>query len=391
MSKVLVVGGSGRVGLPLSLFFHNKGLEVFILDPDYEKNQKIRSGTLPFLEDGIEEWLKNAHVSTRFSVHENTKHLRDKSFDVCVVIIGTPLIDESVPDYQSIPNIVQSLHHLIKDCGTLILRSTITPGTTSLVENQLVNEGREDIRVVFAPERIAEGSAYEELSALPQIIGANSKQALESAEQFFTTIGMQTLTLNALEAECAKLFSNAYRFIHFSIATLFYLICEDQGLDYARIKNAMTWNYPRLKTIPFSGYAGGPCLIKDSVILNSFQNFTENILESNLLINKRLVSLVIQKVQILCPDSSDSLIGILGIGFKAGSDDLRESFGIRVIEALTLLGYNMVYFDKFARTEMIPYMDVGEMAQKCSLLIMGNMDKAYSDFDFSVPMINVWM
>lgn len=390
LKKILVVGGSGRVGLPLSLFLHSKGLEVCVLDPDSEKNKKIRQGIMPFLENGVERWLIDASTSTRFAIYERLEQLHDMIFDICIIVIGTPLVEQGVPDNHSLATMVESLHPVISVGGTLILRSTVVPGTTSLVESQLIDNGRSDIHVIFAPERIAEGFAHKELTVLPQLIGANSKHALNTAEQFFASIGVTTIELSSTEAECAKLFTNAYRFIHFSTASLFYLICEDQGLDYSRIKMAMMTDYPRLETLPSSGYAGGPCLIKDSVILNSLQDFTESVLSSNLEINERLVSLVTQKVQEFCSNPSDLLIGVLGIGFKAGSDDLRESFAMRVIEKLKMLGYKLVYFDNYAITDLVPRMTPEEMNKRCGLLVKGNMDTSYSEFYFRLPTIDVW-
>ena len=388
---ILIVGGSGRVGLPLSLFFHFKGHEVSILDPATEKNSLIRNNIMPFQEFGVENWLSLAHNSPRFHIFEDIKEISKCKFDVAVIVVGTELANDGIPTHFGIPSLARSIIDSLVPGAMLILRSTVTPGTTEELEKSLSVWGRPDIQVVFAPERIAEGMAYTELPSLPQIIGATTASSRNLASSFFENLGIKILNLTAIEAEYAKLFSNAFRFLNFSISTFFYLIAENRGLDYSKIITAMRHEYPRLDSMPKSGYAGGPCLIKDATILDSVNDPMVSMLKSSLKIYRQLIDFVIGRIESSCLSLENPHIGIVGIGFKAGSDDLRESFALHVIEQLNSRGWRVSYFDRYAKTSKASFLPLEEILVNCDFIVRGNLDDEYAGLKSRGLFLDIWV
>ena len=121
--------------------------------------------------------------------------------------------------------------------------------------------------VAYCPERIAQGHAIRELEELPQIVSGCSEQAVESAAELFSSIAPQIIRLEVEEAELAKLFTNAWRYIQFAGANQFYMIAQSIGVDFNRVRQAMVDSYGRAASLPSAGFAAGPCLLKDTMQL----------------------------------------------------------------------------------------------------------------------------
>jgi UDP-N-acetyl-D-mannosaminuronic acid dehydrogenase len=167
----------------------------------------------------------------------------------------------------------------------LILRSTVFPGTTEWIDGYLRRKGRV-LKVAFCPERVVQGKGIQELKQTPQIISATSEQAEREAAQLFARIVPELVTVAPREAEFAKLFNNAYRYIEFAIANQFYLIAKSANLDYRRIAHAMKHNYPRARGIPSPGLAAGPCLFKDTMQLLAFAQNQFSLGNAAMLVNE---------------------------------------------------------------------------------------------------------
>ena len=126
------------------------------------------------------------------------------------------------------------------------------------------------LKIAFCPERIVQGNGIEELRKMPQIVSGTTPEAEDEAAALFAPIVPEIVRVKPMEAEFAKLFNNAYRYIEFAVTNQFYLIAKSAGLDYDNILRAMKHNYPRAKNIPTPGFAAGPCLVKDTMQLLAF-------------------------------------------------------------------------------------------------------------------------
>jgi UDP-N-acetyl-D-mannosaminuronic acid dehydrogenase len=159
----------------------------------------------------------------------------------------------------------------LRDGQLLILRSTVFPGVTALVEKMVAGLGVE-IEVAFCPERIAEGKAMTELFELPQIVSARSPAGTGAGVALFGRLTSKLVVMSPEEAELAKLFTNVWRYIKFATANQLYMMANDRGLDFERIRQGLTEDYPRAADMPAAGFAAGPCLFKDTMQLAAFNH-----------------------------------------------------------------------------------------------------------------------
>src|SRR5256885_39178 len=148
------------------------------------------------------------------------------------------------------------------------------------------------IKLADAGVRVAEGKAMEELRTLPQIVSGCDARAVEMASALFGRIAQKLVHVEPLEAELAKMFSNAWRYIQFAVANQFFMISADYGLDFYRIRDAITQDYPRLASMPGSGFAAGPCLFKDTMQLAAANNNNFNLGHAAMLVNEGLPNFI---------------------------------------------------------------------------------------------------
>ena len=175
----------------------------------------------------------------------------------------------------------------------IVIRSSIYPGVCNKVFDIVKNRCK---NLSYCPERIAQGKSLIELPKLSQIIsGKNDKAKIESGK-IFKKICKKIIYTQIIEAELIKLFSNAYRYINFSISNQFYLICKNQGLDFFKIRNLMKDNYKRNADIPLSGFTAGPCLLKDTMQLSSFYNHKFSLGHTAMSINENLPKFLINQI-----------------------------------------------------------------------------------------------
>jgi UDP-N-acetyl-D-mannosaminuronic acid dehydrogenase len=322
---LLVIGGGGHVGLPLALVFAQKGLKVGIYDINAETLSKINAGKMPFLEAGGKEILKKVLSKTLFTFSDANIISDSKNI---VVVIGTPVDEHLNPNFVLMEKFFLNLMKYFRDGQTIILRSTVYPGTTEKV-SEIFKKNNKKVNLSFCPERVAEGKAIKEIKELPQIISGIGKTAVSKASKLFKKINKKIIYLSPIEAELAKLFTNAYRYINFAIANQFFTIACDYGLDFYSIYDAVTNNYPRARSFPRAGFAAGPCLFKDTMQLASFNNNNFFLGHSAMLVNEGLPNYIVNMVK-RSHDIKKLKIGILGMAFKGNSDDKRESLAYKL-------------------------------------------------------------
>ncbi len=268
-NDVVIVGGCGHVGLPLGIAYAEAGLSVVLFDTNEAVVEQVGSGKMPFLEAGAAELLERQVGSGRISATSAAEVVSDAEH--VVVVVGTPVDDHLNPDPRAVSSAVATLLPHLRDGQILVLRSTVYPGVTATVERIITTSGL-DVDVSFCPERIAEGRALVELRELPQIVSGRTDRAVRRAQDLFLHLTDTTIVLEIEEAELAKLFTNTWRYIKFAAANQLYMIANDYGLDFERIRSAMGQQYPRAADLPGPGFAAGPCLLKDTMQLAAFNN-----------------------------------------------------------------------------------------------------------------------
>jgi UDP-N-acetyl-D-mannosaminuronic acid dehydrogenase len=383
---VVVVGGGGHVGLPLSLSLAQAGLRVRIFDTSESTLERICRGEMPFLETGAEELLREVLATDRLSVSSRAESVAD--IENVIVVIGTPIDEFLNPSMAIFDHAVNDLAPHVADGALVVLRSTVFPGTTEYVAQELADRGR-NVDVAFAPERIAEGHALEELGTLPQIIGADDERAGDRAAALFSRLGPEIIRTTSKEAELAKLFTNAWRYMKFAVANQFFMVAHEAGVDYNRVLAAIRTNYPRAADLPGPGFAAGPCLLKDTMQLAAFTSDHFPLGQSAMQINEGLPGYVVNAMERRYGSLRGRTIGLLGMAFKAESDDVRSSLSYKLRKLLTWKGAHVLCTDPYVDDDRLVPLD--DVLAKSEILVLGAPHKAYRGLEIGGrDVIDVW-
>ena len=382
---VVIVGGCGHVGLPLGLVLADAGMSVTLYDLNPNAVDQVRAGKMPFLERDADDMLQRLIATDRLDATIDSTSVSEAEH--VVLVVGTPVDEHLNPDPKFVRIAVESILDQLRDGQHLILRSTVYPRVTAMVE-KLIATSKRDVDVSFCPERIAEGKALEELRSLPQIVSGRTERAVQRAEALFAQIAPSIIHLDVEEAELAKLFANTWRYLQFAAANQLFMIANDFGLDFARIRDALKQDYPRLAGMPGPGLAAGPCLLKDTMQLAAFNNNNFTLGHASMMINEGLPSYMVSKLEQKY-DLSEMTVGILGMSFKAESDDTRSSLSYKLKRLLKFRAGRVLCTDPFATTDadLRPLADV---VAESDLLVIATPHRLYADIETDTPIVDVW-
>jgi len=368
---VCVVGGAGHVGVALALVLADSGFKTLILDINKAALEAIAAGRLPFFEEGGEALLEKVLAGGGLAFSSDAKSVAQATF--VVVTIGTPIDEFHNPEVSNLTRCFDELMPYLRDDQTIILRSTVAPGTTTYVGNYLRRHGKK-ARLAFCPERVVQGKGVQEIRALPQLISGTSPEAVAEAKKLFSKIAPALVELSPLEAEFAKLICNAYRYIEFAATNQLYMMVERAGLDYSQLLSKMKRGYPRMETIPSPGFAAGPCLMKDTMQLFAFQKHDFILGQVAMTINEGLPNFIVERLAAQF-DLDKTRVGILGMAFKAESDDIRESLSYKLGKLLRFHGAKVFYSDEYAKDTT--FVDKETLVRECDVVIVGVPHNAY--------------
>lgn len=382
---VVVVGGCGHVGLPLAIVLADRGLRVTAYDVDEEAVARVAGGAMPFEESGAQPLLERTLASGALDVTADPASV--SAAEHVVVVIGTPVDEHLNPDPEAVPRAIEALMDRLRDGQLLVLRSTIYPGVTRLVEQAVARAGVA-VDVCFCPERIAEGRAIEELSTLPQIVAARDERVTDRAAGLFGAIARDVVRTSPEEAELAKLFTNTWRYIKFAAANQLYTIANDFGVDFERVRAAITHDYPRAADMPGAGFAAGPCLFKDTMQLAAFNNNQFTLGHASMLVNEGLPLYLVSRLE-RRHDLSTMTVGVLGMAFKAESDDTRSSLAYKLKRILRYKAREVLCADPHVRTDK-DLVAEDELVRRADLVIIGAPHRRYATLALHQPVVDVW-
>ena len=343
---VAVIGGAGHVGLGMCLVLAEAGHGVFGIDINQQANDSIMAGRMPFMEEHGQEYLERALANGRLSM--TTDLVEVQKADVVVVVLGTPIDENLNPRFDGLKALFSSLAPHLRRGQLIILRSTVSPGTTErakrMLERQLGWRCGEDFHLVFAPERVLQGHAIEELESLPQLVGAFDDVSWEASRSFFATyVRNEIIRLTPVEAEIGKLVTNMYRYLTFAFANEVYFIADQWGANSNKVIDAINKNYPRVNVPRPGPNVGGPCLFKDGYFLIERIPFPE-LISSSFKINEGMTAQIAMKIDQM-PEVQK--VGILGLTFKANSDDTRNSLSYKLKKQLDDGSHDVVCVDPY--------------------------------------------
>ncbi len=366
--------GAGHVGLPLSLKLWSTGHVVTLVDVDRAKIAVLRTGKMPFHEPGCDELLQSAHGDARFvAIEYGDAAFPQRAAEASYVImtLGTPLGTDYSFRFDQYVDVLHRLCPLLTRGVTLVVRSTVAPLFTRNVIAAGVASRRDwipgiDFYPSFCPERLMQGNAIRDIDDLPEIIGADDDETAARASALFMTLGRgkQCLRLSTVEAELAKLFLNTFRYTLFGLANEFALSAEQYGADMFSILEAANAAYPR-GGIPRPGPSRGPCLGKDTAAL-AFSSTSSLIAHAALKANENLVLHVVNNLRASLGSLAHRRITVLGLAFKAGTDDVRDTLSTPLINLLDREGAVTAVYDPM----VTGHNDVRALAGSDALILM---------------------
>ena len=324
---VVVVGGCGHVGLPLGLAFAESGLDVVLFDTNSQVVDIVNGGTMPFAEERRARAAQARCSQPGGCMRRRDPRAIDQSEHI-IVVVGTPVDRYLSPDVEAVARVIAPLTEHLVDGHHVVLRSTVYPGVTKRVA-RLIAKLERDIDVSFCPERIAEGFALTELHTLPQIVSGDNAARGRAGARSFASLTQEIVELEPEEAELAKLFTNSWRYLKFAVANQLFMIANDNGLDYERIRSAVTFHYPRAADLPGAGLTAGPCLLKDTMQITAFAENRFTLGHAAVMINEGLPLYILGKLEQRF-DLTTMTVGVLGMAFKAESDDTRSSLSYKM-------------------------------------------------------------
>jgi UDP-N-acetyl-D-mannosaminuronic acid dehydrogenase len=379
-----IVGGCGHVGLPLGLAFARKGCQVDLIDTSAERIALVNSGKMPFQEDDAEILLAQSIQSGLVKATADPTAL--DSAAAIIVTIGTPVDEYLDPSVAAFDKSLEELLQRVRPGQLLILRSTLFPGVTDRLARQLKQTGHTDVDLAYCPERIVQGKSLVELEQLPQLIGGTTPRAAERAAALFQLICPKVIFLRPIEAELAKLFCNAWRYINFSISNQFFVIAQHFEADFQRIYTAMRDDYPRMHSVARPGFAAGPCLLKDTMQLGAFNHGSFVLGQAAMMINEGLPYLLVQDIKRAYP-LAEMTVGILGMAFKPNSDDPRSSLSYKLRKVLLLECKKLLCADPYVPdTGLTP---LEEVMEEADLLVIGTPHDCYKGLTYRQPVIDI--
>ncbi len=383
-TNLAIVGGCGHVGLPLGLAFASRGVRVTLLDIDSAKVEMVNAGRMPFRERDSAELLGRVVGKTLVATLE-PECLGDAQ--AVVMVVGTPVDRHLNPTLNELYRGIDGVLAHVADGTLLVLRSTVYPGVTRLAHNRIASLGRR-IPLAFCPERIAEGKALEELENLPQIISAFDPGAMALARELFLKIAPAVIELDPMEAELAKLFTNSWRYLNFAISNQFFTIARNYGLDFYRIYDAVTRDYPRMKGFNRPGFAAGPCLLKDTLQLAAFCDNSFFMGHAAMLVNEGLPNTIVAELR-KGPLERQS-VAILGMAFKGDSDDSRESLSFRLRNLLSLYAKEVLCTDPYICDKTLVPLETA--LERADAIVLGAPHSVYRNL--SLPpgkqVVDIW-
>lgn len=345
-NRVAVVGAGGHIGLPLSIVLADVGFDVVGVERNTALNEVLSDGVVPYVEHGAQPLLQRALERGNLTFTADCAAMATAG--TLVVILGTPIDDNMNPRIDPLIELMHA-HAAVMPTGQLIvLRSTVSPGTTALLRSVLeagsgLREG-EDFHLVFAPERVLQTRAVEEIRSLPQLVGAFCAASFESAQEFFGRfVTKRCLQLTPVEAELGKLITNMSRYVSFALANEFWMICDSHGANAHAVIAACNEEYPRLDLPRPGPNVGGPCLYKDGYYLTEGIAY-QDLISTSFRINEAVPRYLLTKVASM---TSLRRVGVLGLAFKANCDDTRNSLSYKLMKQIRGMHAEPVPVDPF--------------------------------------------
>jgi UDP-N-acetyl-D-mannosaminuronic acid dehydrogenase len=322
--------GLGRIGLPLALSFADAGLSVLGVDKDQDRLTVLAERRMPFKEPGTDELLARVELGL------SSRAADAAQADAIVLTLGTPALSHIEIDMGDIRSVLDDLLPLLREDHVLILRSTVAPGTTEFVAGYLEKQRGfrvgENLFVAHVPERIAADRFMEEIGTLPCIVGGVGDESGERAARLFEPLGAPIVLTTPVQAELAKIWTNILRYATFALPNLLMMDCERYGANVFDVIELINRDYPR-GGMAQPGLTAGTCLRKDFAFSEE-RSSAPGMLLAVSRVHETVPLFLVDGVKRRIGSLRERRVAVLGLSFKADTDDERDSLSHKLIRLL---------------------------------------------------------
>jgi UDPglucose 6-dehydrogenase len=355
--KNISVIGAGYVGLVTAACFAELGNKVSIIEIEAKKVIALENGRMPINESGLSDLWKRNQARGRIAVTRNyAQGLQDADF--AFIAVGTPSARSGKPDLKWVRAATRSIAEAASGPLVVVLKSTVPVGTADMVREMLSQHSRngDNFTVISNPEFLREGLAvYDFMNPTRIVVGGDDQNTIDSVATLYEKINAPLITCDNRTAEMAKYASNTFLATRISFINEIALLCDECGADIKKVAE-ITGLEPRCGTGYMSAGLGwgGSCLPKDVrglIFMAENYRVPFPLVRAVQRINQRQPRLAVEKLRRLVGSLQDKTIGILGLSFKPGSDDMREARSILVISLLLENGCRVKAYDPVAMEE----------------------------------------
>lgn len=399
MSRVMVLG-LGYVGLPLAMRAAEVGHHVVGVDLDAERVTLLQAGRT-YVEDVSDERISSATDSGRFSARLGWRPGQagdlPGQFDIAIITVPTPL-RHGIPDLSYVESAGRMIGLVLRRGAAVVLESTTYPGTAegllahTLAEASGLVPGR-DFHLGFSPERIDPGSSHYTLENTPKLVSATTPEGLSVIDAFYSTIVERTVRVSTPRvAEMAKVFENTQAYVNIALVNELSEICHELGIDvHEMIDAAMTKGHSVAHWTPGPG-VGGHCLPIDPMYLawqtRTWLGHPFRLAEVADQINQGRPEYVVRRTVELLEEHGIAVRGaevlVLGLAYKSGVGDLRESPSVEVVKALTGCGAAVTVVDPHvASWSMTPVLGLEDLTGAIKRFAVVVITTDHPEFDYN--------
>ena len=345
MSEKIVVIGTGYVGLPLAIMLARAGYEVIGVDIEENVVNAINEGVLHLAEDELKQIFQEPQV--RENLHAQKTPCQA---DIFIISVPTPLDEKKrVADLSQVVGAVESVLPYLRTGNLVIVESTVPPLTcrntiAPLLEKTGLKVG-EDIFLCHCPERILPGEVFEEIVHNDRVLGGLDGKAAGMAKEIYASFVQGNLYLtDDITAELVKLMENTHRDVNIALANELAAVAEGLGVDIIRAIELAN-KHPRVDILKPGIGAGGHCIPVDPWFIKEIDPVNSRLIHTARLINDEVPHKIAAKIRHALKDIKDPRIVVLGITYKPGTHDIRNSPALKIIELLRADGYNIKAYD----------------------------------------------
>ncbi|MCD6448290.1 MAG: UDP-glucose/GDP-mannose dehydrogenase family protein [Thermoplasmata archaeon] len=347
--KVCVVGG-GYVGVTTAVCFAEMGNEVKIIDIDKEKIDKIKKGEAPIYEEGLQEMMERnmerIEATTEYEIDE----------DIIFICVGTPSKSDGSIELKYVEAAAKRIGETMKDGSIVVVKSTVFPGTTQQVVKPIIESYGKNFGIAMNPEFLREGKAIHDFMNPDRIvIGVEDEETANILKKLYEPIKAPVLITTPTEAEMIKYASNAFLATKISFANEIGNLCKILGIDVYKVMKGVSMDHRISPHFLNAGVGfGGSCFPKDlrALLAGSRQlGYEMELIDAVLSVNERQPLRIINILEKYM-DVKGKTIAVLGLAFKANTDDVRESRSIPVIRELIRKGAIVKAYDPMAMENM---------------------------------------